>query len=366
MSISYKIPLWENLKVLAVQPAAGGTTLFANGRQQTKLLIKLQVVGINGDTMRVSDTELKSLQLIEYHGNTPVAYDPIQYGAYQYDPVTYGLMQYDPEEYEKMKGGRIPFNPTRHDQLQYQLHSGLRDGPQWMWTYLHNTDFSFFPSRGEQAAPDLEQIVSDGDHVYYRDAYVRSISQTPLRIALQITRDDGTIFRSNDPDMEKGSVILNTVPMRAYRASDYTFQRVSISGDPESKRVFDSIDYYPVTLIDSGVELKFRRFSISPKSIYRFDVAPRNRGSYTGYSHPGDEYFNYNKGLRNAPLRMEPTFKKRGGVVLVLVRQGSIPIVPGVDTPEPPAIIKALDTYGNEHQVGLRFQGEGRKYLELF
>jgi hypothetical protein len=314
---------WENLQVLAVQSVTGTLQLYANARQQAPLLVKIQAVDINGEAVPLSHAELMSLKLIHHAGNKPV--------------------------------------------LNEFLQSGPMGRDEWRWSSVHNSDFKPFPAgNGVRPAP-IDQG-GPAEHIHYRYLYVRTNSLTPLRIALELKRDDGKVFRSNDPEMENGSLTLESLAPRVYPASAYSFDRVVIKGDPDSKSNFDGVDYYPLSLNDGGVNIEFDSFtfSITPRSIFRLDIAPRDRGSFTGYTRPGNPYFIYGGYSPEAPEMVEAKFRKPGGVVIVHVRQKKIAASTSRGASMGPAVIKTLDMYGNEHTINLRFKGNDRKYLELF
>ncbi|WP_296260009.1 MULTISPECIES: hypothetical protein [unclassified Pseudomonas] len=393
-----KYATWETLQVFAVTSATGSTDIFANGRQQTRLRIKVQAIDINGTPVPLSDEELASLQLIEPNGR-PVKLDPLDYHERALNPLTFVRKQYDPEEYERVASGSVVFNPAKHDLLQYNKARKLFNDVTTVWSGVRNTDYEFYPRASAERLPE-EDYGSDREHIYVVDVYVRTISDIQVRLAVRLTRDDGQTFDSLA--YHNGRLTLRPVVPPTYVARDYDFKRIAISGDVESKQHFDTLDYYTFDLVSNNIALEFRHFEMKPLSIRRDAVAPMDRGSITGFTYPGDDHFNYGMALKQLPTRLNPGYKRPGKVFINLVRRhkfesASAPIVSpgnslsslissvlaalasktvgvrpvmGPANPDPvvsagPATIRALDMYGNDHVVRLQFRGNGRNYLEL-
>jgi len=199
--------------------------------------------------------------------------------------------------------------------------------------------------------------------------YVRTISTQPLSIAARVERN-GRKFTSHRPYREKGTLTLNPVNTPNYTARDYNFSRHVISGNVDSQQHFDSLDYYAFNLNAQYPHVEFLNFEMNPISIRRDAIAPRDRGSISGYTYAGDDYFNYGMTLRSLPNKLVPGFRGRGKVYVCLVRRNQMPQVPGTVNRDPapsrgPTTIRAQDMFGNDHRVRMQFQGNGRKYLEL-
>lgn len=362
------IPTWENLEVFTITSATGTTNVYPNGRQQAKLRITLQAVDINGQPVPLTQKELNSLRLVDNQGR-PIADDPLDYELRSTDPSTLARQQYDPDEYARVAAGRVGFDPVRHDRLQFNKYRRNFNEVNWMWSRVHNRDYQFFPRAPGERDPEPEFSQAQ-PYTYIVDVYIRTISRTPLNIAVQLTRGDGQHFFSHALNRNQGMLRVNPVTLPGYAATDYRFPRSVIYGNVESTQFFDSLDYYEFRLVSNQTHIEFLRFDMQPLSIRRDAISPKDRGSITGFTYPGDDYLNFGMALRDLPGKLVENFKERGKVYICLARQARFRTVPGgVDrdsgVSKGPSTIRALDMYGNDHQVRLQFKGNGRKYLEL-
>ena len=359
---------WENLEVFTITSATGTHNLYANGRQQAKLRITLQAIDINGQPVPMTQSELRSLQLIDAQGRL-IETDPLDYAGSHTDALTLALQQYNPREYDLVAAGRVGFNPARHDRLQFNKYRRDFNGINWMWSRSHNPVYRFFPRAPGEREPQEEFGYVD-EYIYTIDVYVRTISPKPLAIAAQLTRRDGQNVFSHRPQREKGVLTLQPVAPPNYAARDYTFSRIVISGNVESQQYFDTLDYYTFNLVSNQTDIEFLRFDMSPISIRRDALAPKDRGSISGFTYPGGDYFNFGMALRSLPTQIRSDFRRHGKVCICLARQTKFSPIPGGVNRDPvisrgPSTARALDMFGNDHQVRMQFQGNGRKYLEL-
>lgn len=313
---------WSNLGRLSVESTTGNTQLYANGRQQVELLIKIQVTDDNGAPVPLSDAEAGSLELIQYDDSSAV-------------------------EREVFSREPLPSNT-------------------WRWSHDHNQDFSFLP--GTSAISDQSPSSSNATDQTLRKVYLRTTSLRPLKFALQITREDGQIFRSISPDLENGFITVTPLPVRQYKPSDYLFKRIVVQGDPDSITVHDGHDFYPLELHENGEQVQFTRYSLKvvQPNIFRFDIAPRTRGSYTSLTAPGDRYLKYSNYNLNDPLfEIGSTYVKDGTIVVALIRRNIVMLSGGAPNNDEVMSFSATDVYGNDHDFRIKFQGTARKLLEL-
>lgn len=316
-------PKWSNLQVFSVEAASGSHQLYANGRQQVGLLVKIQVIDDNGTPVKLTDEEVASVKLIE-HGNSRA--------------VTY----------EWFATPLLPRNA-------------------WHWSRHYNTDYKFFP--GSNPTPNSNTPGGAGQHEMLLYFYLRTTSLRPIRLALQVTRKDGEVFQSNNPDIENGSITLSPVEPRQYQPGDYSFNRTVIQGDPDSTTQFDGHDYYPLELYENGVRVEFNpfTFNVTPRNIFRFDIAPKTRGSYTSVVRPGNHYFLWDRtfNFTGSPTVLDARYVKPGGIVVMVVRRNRAVVPHQLPSRDTPMVITVMDVYGNEHTLRIKFKGNGRKYLEL-
>ena len=376
-----KISNWESLEVFTVTSATGTSNVYANGRQQAKLRITLQAIDINGNPVPMTPDELDSLKLIDTQGRLIDA-DPLDFRHAR--PHNKALL-YNPDEYNRVAAKQVSFNPTQHDRLQFNKYSRNFNGVNWVWSRHHNAEYKFYPRAPHEQEPQTIGPQHD-QHTYVIDVYVRTISQTSLVIAAQLTRRDGLKVSSHLPLRTNGTLTLHPVRAPGYAAPHYSFARHVISGNVDSKQFHDSLDYYSFDLVANQEKISFLRFDMTPKSIRRDAISPKERGSITGYTEPDKISFNYGMKLKDLPLTVESGQRGPGKIYVCLVRKNRlishssanrtistssnfVPL-PGVifDTESfsrGPATIRALDMYGNDHVVRMQFKGNGRNYLEL-
>ncbi|WP_341522141.1 hypothetical protein AABC73_01405 [Pseudomonas sp. G.S.17] len=316
---------WSRLGHFSVESTTGNTQLYANGRQQVELLVKIQVVDDNGTSVPLSDAEASSLQLIQYDDNSVV-------------------------EREIFSREPLPSNT-------------------WRWSYDYNQDYSFLP--GTSSFADQSPSNSKATLQTLSTVYLRTTSLRPLKFALQITREDGQVFRSINPDLEKGFMTVTPLPARQYKPSDYLFKPIPIvvPGNPDSPAAHDGHDFYPLELYEGGEQVQFTRYSlkVSQENIFRFDIAPRTRGSYTSLTAPGDRYLKYsNYNLNNPLLEIGGSYVKDGTIVVALIHRNIVMLSGGAPNNDEVMSFSVVDIYGNDHNFRIRFQGTGRKLLELF
>lgn len=372
---------WENLEVFTITSATGTGNVYANGRQQAKLRITLRATDINNDPVPMSSDELDSLQLIDMQGRLIDA-DPLDFR--HASPHNNALL-YNPDVYDRVAAKQVSFDPAQHDRLQFNKYSRNVNGMNWVWSRHHNAEYKFYPRAPHEQEP--RAVVSRQDqHTYVIDVYVRTISNTPLVIAAQLTRRDGLKVSSHLPLRDKGTLTLHPVRAPGYAASHYSFTRHVISGNVDDKQFHDSLDYYSFGLIANQEKISFLRFDMTPKSIRRDAISPKERGSITGYTEPDEVSFNYGMNLRDLPLYVDNGMRGPGKIYVCLVRRNRlishssanrtistssnlIPL-PGVifdieSVSRGPATVRALDMYGNDHVLRLQFKGNGRNNLEL-
>lgn len=359
---------WETLEVFTITSATGTANIYANGRQQAKLSITLQAIDINGQPVPLTQSERDSLQLIDTQGR-PIEVDPLDYKNPPFGRHALELQQYNPKEYDLVAAKRVDFNSQKHDRLQYNKYRRDLNGVNWMWSRSENTVFKHFPlAQGERQPKD--DYHSADEHVFRIEVYVRTISSSPLTIAAQLTRRDGQKVFSHRPQRESGTLTLYPVTPPMYAAREYKFSRIVMRGNVESKQNFESLDYYDFSLFSNQVNIEFLRFDMTPISIRRDAQAPKERGSITGFTYPGDDNFNFGMALKSLPLKLSSSFGGAGKVYVCLARQARFSPVPGATNRDPvasrgPSVIRAMDMYGNDHQMRLQFQGNGRNFLEL-
>ncbi|MCQ2992871.1 hypothetical protein NLO88_12290 [Pseudomonas syringae] len=300
---------WENLKQFKIEASSGSDRLFRNGRQQVELRITLEAIDINLDPVPLSDQELASVRLVEYHGEKEIP----------------------------QQGGKWNYGVKRDTQYRFYPLGRSRSASDYAEAFA--------------APPATEQLIN------YRQFYITTTADSPLRVAVKITRDDGEVFFSSPGN--DGSVTLTPIEVPAYRAEDYTFKPIPMYEG--------SIDCIPFVLNSGGTNIEFRQFSVSPASV----VKGKWTGNiiygltHSGYTEPGQSGIHYGEGIFHLVKDLESEFIKVGQPVVVRMHYGW-PVPKSVaPRPEGWARIEAVDMYGNSHALSLRFKSTELADLEL-
>jgi hypothetical protein len=311
MSDVNKMLPWSNLK-MSIAVTSGSSRLYANGRQQVKLTVKLEAEDSLLNPAALSESELSSLRLIEYHGGKEIAFDNSTHPSA--NPVT----------------------------------------PNLMWDYSHhqNLAYRFYPAHsgaGTRAMDngDSKAALSSGT-VLYKDFYVRTVADTTLRIAAKITRDDGSVFISSAS--KEGSVTLIPVEVPRYGPEDYNFNPITISSNNVA------YDYIPLSLDSVHGAVEFRSVSFTDSSAVKHIVTRSGAGTLvlTGFTFPGGTQIHYSNFNSVGPRHIDPSYALPGRPVIVVVRAFNTPPA-GLPSLRRSTALRAIDMYGNPHTVNILF-----------
>ena len=313
---------WTSIKVFSLESMTGNSNLYSNGRQSIPVRVAIQVTDINGSPIPLSDSELKSLKLLNFHDSTAIP-----------GPITPSSEPVD------------------------------KNYSQWDWSYEAFSGFRFFPSSSRQSIASMDGPSTKGSaHTYYIEVYLRTISPLRFTLMAQIRRDDGELF---DPGKTAhGTLLLDPVRPPTYRALNYFLEETLIK---ESPRTY----YYRFGLFTEGKNIEFWLFNINPWSLLGWPDKAFLFVTVTGYTYPGEAEIRYSqRPPRNSlPWRLELT-PEQGQPVIVRV---DVPVEEGdrfANANKYKKIAKssifAIDVYGNEHHTNLRFiDGDAGGKIEL-
>lgn len=298
---------WESLKTFKVETLTGTNKLFANGWQQVKLGITIEAVDINNIAAPLSAAEHASLKLYNYRDGKPLQFVTAQAAKSVVDRTQ----------------GHTDWSRTQDRKLKY------------------------YPGQESRMAG-----YSSSQNAAYTDVWVRTFSDTELRISAQITRDDGTTFSSSD--MQEGEARLTPVPVPAYRAADFNWRKVNIVNRNTGSPLV--VDYYYLSLRPGGASVEIAEFTMSPRSLYANPFSDYSFADLTGHTAPGSSGIGY---AINNPRQRPATLVSplgTGEVALVVVRhKGRAATHDIIKLPKAQhAVMDIRDVYGNAHRLNVR------------
>lgn len=205
----------------------------------------------------------------------------------------------------------------------------------------------------------------------------RATAGTRMTFYAQITRqlESGpvTFNTAIDPTF-KGSVDVIAAPVPQFNVPDnYHFDRVLVAGNGNS-------DLYTFEYLLAGRNMQlpvvtFRSAAMAPAGMIQWvDRTPgETRASHVGYAGPGETSISYNReiALGSQFTPAATVVRPRDGHITVILQgANNVPY----DSHSAihhggPCYLNAVDMYGNNHLLGVRFQDPtpaGRLVLELF
>mgnify|MGYP003466609389 CR=1 FL=1 len=314
MSSVSSAPRWNKLKEFTVTVTSGSNLLYANGRQQLKLTVKMEGEDEFLRPVRLSQSELSSLRLIEYHGGREVAFDNANYPSV--GAVT----------------SRLLWDYSQHQSPIYRF-------------YPSHSRTGVFGATASSTSP-----VNANEASLYKDFYVRTVADTTLRIAAKITRDDGQVFiSSGEPD---GSVTLVPLEVPRYGPEDYSFNPITIGYDAGV-----TYDYIPFGLNSSHAAVEFRSVLLSDSSAVKHIVTRNGAGTlvFTGFTFPGGSQVHYSHLHVLVPRHIQEGYVLPGRPVIVVARALNTPPT-GLPSLRRSIVLRAIDMYGNPHRVTILFK----------
>lgn len=295
---------WTVLEVFSLTVSSGADRLFANGLQQVRIRVAIRAVDAEGEIVRLSNKEMNSLELVDHYSRQAIAYTE---------------------------------SPS------------ITPAGRWSWGNNRDSRYRYFPTGQTRSAQEEDEIdlmdISTNSNVQYRDVYVRTRADAPLHIGARLTRGDRVIFTTS----EDSSVTLTPVTSPTYRPGDYNFQALEVQSNGTI-----SFDYRPFGLNVGGVNMEFRSFHMA--SLVKLGnsniITP---AGFTGFARPGEYSINYSSGIVIGPQQIRSGYVKVGQPVVVVSR--ALVVHPGqLSAPVREASISAVDMYGNNHRINVRYK----------
>jgi hypothetical protein len=302
-------PEWVGIKLFQIYSTSGGNIIYANGYQQLKLVVAVQVVGDGQKVVGISENELDSIQLLDAYSGKALPIDTIRDGE---EPM-----------WKCMLERRLPYAP--------------------------------FPHTGELHGP-----VVRGKAIFRKEFYVSSNSPDPIKLIAAITRSDGEVFYSEESS-EFGDISLRTVPPAIYRKEQFRVKHLSANWKPTENVA--KVDRYVLDLLVDQHHIKFVDCSIAGVLQARSE-----HPDYLGYYAVG--YFNGLKANDGAEVLWETAdqiavyhdeqgkitflmhFAKKGGASTVRYDQLSVKMF-------------VRDMYGNRHEVDVAMNTQNPSMIEV-
>ena len=314
---------WEAIETFTVESATGNNNLYANGRQCIRIRMAIKAIDINSQPVELTEKERLTITLVNFHGGKPLKYTR-------------------PESIE-------PLDSTKED--------------KWDWSIQNIGDYEHFPSGHRTSSVSDEVAHTQGFDTAYIDFYIRTVDFNPLTVAARITREDGKVFYSRN--MDGGRLVLRPVRPTSYRASDYYLEKTVIVPfrNPGARGGIACLYYFEFGL-KAARDLQFRTVTCAPGGLHD-NIAPvigHYEAGMVGYVRPGQKTINYLFPLTHVSPDLQGD--ARSGRILftstyvVAADRRRFGEVVG-RTPVFRSNIQAMDEYGNEHRVQLRFKPNG-------
>jgi len=287
---------WTDITDFQVYAPEGGTTLYANGKQQLKVRVSIRVKYKGLATVELDEQTLSTLTLVESGTGTPLVHDRFNPG----DPIG------------------------------------------WRYVLERNETFKSLPYQG----PIVAGV--EGAKVYSRDFYVSTTASTSILLSASVTRSDGTMFYS-EAIKTHGRMTLNSVPPAVYLHNQ--FQLALIGKTPYESKNISKVEVYRLRLIVDQHQVDILKIdSLYPGVFLRKSSHPDYLGFYTsayinGEEYPFAELLPFEMPHARAKYHNYPgavtflmSYAKKGGHSQIRTEQDAWSMV-------------LLDMYGNTHAV---------------
>ncbi|WP_426118562.1 hypothetical protein [Pseudomonas sp. DSP3-2-2] len=321
--------MWNQIDTFSIESATGNNTLYANGRQSIKVRVAVKVVDVNNKPVILTDRERSTITLVNFHGGKEIKY--------------------------------------RDARMTSPVDSQYGD---WDWSLTKIGGFSYFPANGAQTQGQSDGSGTQASGTYYVDIYVRSISQTPITLAVRIKRDDGISFDSLE--FTSGRLELQPVPRPVYGLSQYRLDKVTVKQWPKNVTGLSglvALFYHRLVFVTGGENLQFKSVSLSPDGLYAHPDFDVYQASVVGFTEPGNNQISYLYPHAAMPSKLELS-PAPGEIFFVetgLAGKSAGDIYQAASKKDTLACtVNAVDVYGNLHQINMRFQTNNSWQPELY
>lgn len=251
------VPLrWEALNEFSISAPGGLTKCYANGLQQTPVVITLetQSVDVNGQMIYipVSDVELSSLRLVD-----------------------------------KLTGAQVPFVDNFQEGIEHA------SPVQWA-THSRKNRFSLYASDMPGKMPRDIFPAPRNNGTRYKELYVHMAVEGGRTFYAEFRADNGTVWRSDEDVGGEGEITIQGVrpPVKDVH-SDYEFKRdrsfngqgnSGPNGDDDFNYYLDSVDYW---------HLSYRKLGAYPVIFATLEVEGNITTIQWESEHLEEKFFSY-------------------------------------------------------------------------
>lgn len=294
------------IKQFHVFSATGGTHVYANGYQQLKLVVAIEVCDLSGQPMKLTEAEQTSIVLTDSASGEQLPWDTVHY----------------PD--------------------------------QEAWKYTFEEDKRFYPIPHSGPVPDP---IEHGPDVCIKTFYVSTNAHNPMGIRPCITRSDKEVFYP-EKSAKYGSITLTPVPSPAYRPGQYQLREVHDTF--YTSRHIAKVVPYVIRLIVDQQAINFVSCTMDrPLQMLSTD------DHYLGYY--AVAYFN-GRQVANAMLEFEAPdsagANDESGAVTVVMVYGAKGGDVQVRSNHRSGKLWARDMYGNLHDISLNIvEGPVRLFI---
>lgn len=339
---------WLSYDVFDFEVTSIAPTVYANGLQQAKVVVRFKATDVNGVKVKLSQTEYDSICLVTAEQKVPL-----------------------PEVGE----------------------AGVPEGGKWYYTEAKNT-YETYPHQSLTSAGDVQAPEPIENEV--KEFFVQCHNVENLRIAAKLTSDSYQEFYSN-PDKNDGEVnnkVINLIAVKPPAGGSvgsvvFTFDNgdsypTRVEGPGEYDDVLDTLDYYYLKLLIKSELVEIRKIVFEKNSSmvkWESDTTLEDIHSVVGYAfgddkndqgqmrlHVQDEVMRKLTDQSNLPKSIVISGKEPpvGQVLFSLQRrqywQFDKYVKADFDTAIP---LVVYDVYGNKHTLRITFDGVNRNRLSL-
>jgi hypothetical protein len=333
---------WYNLDVFEFEVTAVPPTVYANGLQQAKVVVRVKPTDVDGEPVQLSESEMESLILVSADQRLPL---------------------------EQVGAGGVP------------------EGGRWHYSEAEN-DFEKYPhQRLASNSPSPERKA-----IQVKEFFVQCHKVESLRIAARLHNDNLRAFYSNPSpdDGEENRKVLNLVAVEPPLGGTAGGVAFTLSEEPtrveggEDDADLSTLDYYHVKLMIKSEQVPIRSVKfVGNRSMVKWesDTSLEDIHSITGYAlrddknEQGDTILHIDEMILRK-LGGQPQFPAQtvssghtvpvGEVLLSLQRREYWRYDQYVKAEFDSALeMLVYDKYGNQHSVNIGFDGTNRNKLKI-
>jgi len=247
-------PTWFELSKFELRIDSPTPNLYANGQQQISVTVVADPTAVDGEEVRISNSELNSILLV---------------------------------------------NAETHEELNQTDLAGIPEGEEvWAWNLSRNDKIDYFPSNPVAVGEPDTRIPRE------KTLYVQTRSTRLISIAAELTRDDNRKFYSNViPGGVGDKKIIDPNPITPPNVGEkgFSFEAVRVYGGEDDDYNMETVDFYILSLLNGpDQELPFRSIEFGErKGMVQWESRQfaEDVVSYTGFALPGDTELSFDPAL---------------------------------------------------------------------